>query len=149
MTLTGSASGSTTTDASGNYTFTSLTGGGTYSVTPTKAAYAPGTGMTTADVIITQRQYLGVGTPLTGCRLAAADVTGNSVVDTLDVLGVQRFYLGFSTGTFNTGKYKFNPVSRSYPGIVGNQTAQNYDAFVYGDVSTPYIPRPAESGSQE
>jgi hypothetical protein len=77
----------------------------------------------------------------------AADVTGNSVADTLDVLGVQRFFLGFTTGTFNTGKYQFSPPSRSYSGVITDQTAQNYDAFVYGDVQTPFIPRP--DGSSE
>jgi hypothetical protein len=130
-------------DGSGNYAFTTLISGGNYTVTPTKAAYAPGTGITTADVIVVQRQYLGVGIPLTGCRLTAADVTGNNVVDTLDVLGVQRFFLGFATGTFNTGSYQFNPLSRTYSGVTTDQTAQNYDAFVYGDVTSPYIPRPA------
>jgi hypothetical protein len=142
LTLAGTSSGSTLSDVSGNYFFTSLTAGGSYTVTPSKAAFAPGAGVTTADVIVIQRQYLGTGTPLTGCRLMAADVTGNSVVDTLDVVAVQRFFLGLITGTFNTGKYLFNPVSRSYLGVVSNQANQNYDAFVYGDVSTPFIHRP-------
>jgi hypothetical protein len=145
MLLTGSASGSTTTDGVGGYTLSGLAGGGTYTVTPSKAALPPGTGITTADVIVVQRQYLGVGTPLTGCRLTAADVTGNGVVDTLDVLGVQRFFLGFTTGIFNAGKYLFTPVSRTYPGIVTDQTAQDYDALVFGDVAGGYVHRPESS----
>ena len=42
LTLTGTASGSTLSDGSGNYTFSSLPSGGNYTVTPTKAARVPG-----------------------------------------------------------------------------------------------------------
>jgi hypothetical protein len=144
MTLTGSGSGSTLTDVAGNYTFTGLTSGGSYTVTPTKAARAPGSsGINTTDVIAIQRQFLGVGTPLTGCRLAAADVNGSGTVTTTDVVATQRFFLGLSTGTANVGKYQFNPVSRSYTPLTTNQTGQNYDTIVFGDVTSPYAnPRP-------
>ena len=54
------------------------------------------------------------------------------------MIAVQRFFLGLSTGIANTGKYKFAPVSRSYLEIVGNQTDQNYDTLVYGDVASPF-----------
>ena len=40
MTLTGTTGGSATTDGAGNYSFTGLTSGGNYTVTPTKAALA-------------------------------------------------------------------------------------------------------------
>ncbi len=30
-------------------------------------------------------------------------------------------------------------VSRSYPGIVSDQTAQNYDTLVLGDVAAPFV----------
>ena len=140
MTLTGDLGGSTTTDGSGNYTFSGLTAGGNYTVTPTKAALSPGsTGITTVDVIGIQRHFLNLGTPLSRCRLTAADVNGNNAVDTVDVIAIQRFFLGSSTGIANAGKYKFNPVSRSYPGIVSDQTGQNYDALVFGDVASPYV----------
>ena len=82
MTLTGTSSGSTLTDGSGNYTFSSLPSGGSYTVTPTKAALAPGTGnITTVDVIAVQRHFLATGTSLSGCRLTAADVNGDTLVD--------------------------------------------------------------------
>jgi hypothetical protein len=72
--------------------------------------------------------------------LTAADVNGYTFVDTVDVIAVQRFFLTLSTGIGNTGKYKFNPASRSYPGVVTNQTGQNYDALIFGDVATPFVP---------
>ena len=120
--------------------FSSLPSGGNYIVTPTKAARTPGSdNINTVDVIATQRHFLNIGTPLSGCRLTAADVNGDSSVNTVDVVAMQRFFLGLSTGVANTGKYKFIPVNRTYTVIVSNQTGQNYDALVFGDVAAPFV----------
>jgi dockerin type I repeat protein len=140
LSLTGNASGSTLSDGSGNYQFSSLPSGGSYTVTPTKAALPPGsTGINTVDVVATQRHFLIIGTPLTGCRLTAADVNGDSAVNTVDIVAIQRFFLVLSTGTATVGKYQFTPTSRSYSGIVGDQTAQNYDTLIFGDIAAPYV----------
>ena len=133
-------SGSILSDGSGNYTFSSLLAGGNYTVTPTKAGLVPGsTGINTVDVVAIQRHYLVIGTPLSGCRLTAADVDLNSSVNTIDVIAVQRFFLTLTTGIANTGKYKFNPANRSYPGVVTDQTGQNYDALIFGDVASGFV----------
>jgi len=140
LTLTGDASGSTTSDGSGNYTFSALPSSGNYTVTPSKAGLAPGTaGITTVDVIAVQRHYLTIGTPLSGCRLTAADVNGVGGIDTVDVIATQRFFLGLSTGIANAGKHRFNPVNRSYSGVVSDQTGQNYDVLILGDVASPFV----------
>ena len=145
MTLTGTSSGSTLTNGSGVYTFSSLPSGGNYTVTPTKTALTPGSaGINTVDVVAIQRHVLGLGTPLTGCKLAAADVNPGppAGINTVDVIAVQRFAVGLSTGIANTGKYQFTPTNRSYTGIVTNQTGQNYDTIVFGDVATGFVHRP-------
>jgi len=143
LTLTGSASGSTLSDGSGNYLFSSLASGGSYTVTPTKAALSPGAGgINTIDVIATQRHFLILGTPLSGCQLTAADVNGLSGVNTIDVIAIQRFFLGLSTGISNVGKYQFSPASRSYAPLTGNQTAQDYDTLIFGDVASGFVHRP-------
>jgi hypothetical protein len=142
MTLTGPspAPSSTPTDGAGNYTLSGLTSGGTYTVTPTKAAHIPGSaGINTVDVVAIQRHFLNLGTPLSGCRLTAADVNGNTVIDTVDVVAIQRFYLGQSNGIANTGKYQFSPANRTYTGLVSDQTGQNYDTLVFGDVATTFV----------
>jgi FG-GAP-like repeat/FG-GAP repeat len=139
LTLTGASLGSTLSNGSGFYMFSSLPSGGTYTVTPTKAALTPGSaGINTVDVIAIQRQFLGLGTLLSGCRLTAADVNGDTSIDTIDVVAVQRFFLSLSTGIAKTGKYQFNPVNRTYPGMITNQIGQNYDALVFGDVASPF-----------
>jgi len=143
LTLTGDASGSTLSDGSGNYTFSSLPSGGNYTVTPTLGALTPASaGINTVDVIAVQRHFLILGPPLSGCQLTAADVNLNSSVNTVDVIAIQRFFLGLTTGIAQTGNYKFSPASRTYPGVISNQTGQNYDALIYGDVAAGFVHRP-------
>ena len=89
-------------------------------------------------MIAVQRHFLSIA-PLTGCRLSAANVNGDNMVDTIDVIATQRFFLGLSTGIANVGKYEFHPANRSYPNVVSNQTGQNYDAIIFGDVATPFV----------
>ena len=142
LTLTGDASNSVLSDGSGNYSFTGLASGGNYTVTPTKAARTPGSaGINTVDVVAVQRHFLILGTPLTGCRLMAADVNASGTVNTVDVIAIQRFFLSMTTGLANVGKYQFNPVSRSYTGLVTDQTGQNFDTLIFGDVITPFADR--------
>ena len=69
----------------------------------------------------------------------AANVNGDSSVNTVDVIAIQRFFLGLSTGIANVGQYQFTPASRTYPGIVGDQTGQNYDTLVFGDVASGFV----------
>src|SRR5205814_649930 len=59
-----------------------------------------------------------------------------------DVIAIQRFFLGSSTGIANVGKYQFNPANRIYSGIVSDQTGQNYDTLVFGDVASGFIHGP-------
>jgi len=91
------------------------------------------------DVIAVQRHFLMLGTPLSGCRLTAADVNGDITVNTVDAIAIQRFYLGLTTGTANVGQYRFNPLSRTYTGVGSNQTGQNYDTLVLGDVAAAFV----------
>ena len=149
LTLTGDAGGSTLSDGSGYYQFLSLPSGGSYTVTPSKAARLPGSaGIDTVDVVATQRHFLMIGTPLSGCRLTGADVNGDTLINTIDIVAMQRFFLGGSTGIANVGKYQFTPANRTYPGMVSDQIAQNYDTLVFGDVASGFVHRP-EGQSQD
>jgi len=114
--------------------------GGNYTVTPSMTSLSPGTvGINTIDVVAVQRHFLNLGTPLSGCRLTAADVNGINGVDTVDVIAIQRFFLSLSTGIANVGKYQFNPTNRTYTHPSSNQTNQNYDTLVLGDVVMPFV----------
>ena len=112
-------------------------------MTPTKAARTPGSaGINGVDVLAVQRHFLDIALLPVGCRLTAADVNGDSNINGVDVLAIQRFFLGQTSGTANVGKYQFTPVNRTYPGVTSNQTAQNYDALVFGDVACGFVHRP-------
>jgi hypothetical protein len=147
LTLTGSESGVTLSDSSGNYQLSSLLNGGSYIVTPTKTALTPASaGINTIDAIAVQRYFLVLGTPLSGCKLAAADVNGDTRADTIDAIAIQRFFLGYQTATANVGKYLFSPASRAYPGLNSDQPGQNYDALIFGDVASTFVERPEDGG---
>lgn len=136
-TLTGSASGSTLSDGSGNYQF-SVPSGGNYVVTPTKAAQLPSVaGINTVDALAVQRHFLGI-TLLTGCRLTAGDVNEDSNINTTDIIAIQRFFLGVSSGIANVGSYKFIPANRNYLHPTTDQAGQNYGALIFGDVAAPF-----------
>jgi hypothetical protein len=140
LSLTGDLTASTVTDLSGNYQLSSLVSGGIYTVTPSMAPLAPGSaGIDTVDAVTIQRHFLNLAPIPTGCRLDAADVTGDGQINTVDASAVRRFFLGLSTGTANVGKYRFTPASRSYPGVTSDQTGQNYDTLVLGDVASPFV----------
>ena len=66
-------------------------------------------------------------------------MNGDTAVNTVDVIAIQRFFLGLTTGIANVGKYQFTPASRTYPGVISDQTGQNYDTLVFGDVASPFV----------
>jgi len=112
----------------------------TNTVTPTKAARPAGSqGIDTVDVLSVQRHFLVLGTPLSGCRLIAADCAAPVGITTTDVIAIQRYFLFFTIGIGNVGQYSFTPPNRVYsPPIINDQTGQNYNAVVFGDVSPPF-----------
>jgi hypothetical protein len=113
----------------------------TNTLTPSKAARPPGSnGIDTIDVVAVQRHFLAIGAPLTGCRLTAADCAAPGGITTVDVIAIQRYYLSLTTGIGNVGQYSFNPPSRSYSPPISNQSGQNYDAIVFGDVISRFAP---------
>lgn len=142
LTLTGSASGSILSDAAGGYQFSSLPRGGSYVVTPTVSRLLPGfRGISTVDVVATQRHFLAIANIPAGCARVAADVNGDAAITTADVVAIQRFALGLTSGTANVGKYQFTPASRTYSGLVSNQIGQDYGALVFGDVASSFVYR--------
>ena len=100
-------------------------------------------GIDTVDVVAIQEHVLGL-VSLTGCSLLAGDVNGSSTINTVDVTAVNRFFLGYTNGIANVGKYGFNPPSRSYSGISNDATGQDYTAIVFGDVTSRYVHRPTD-----
>jgi hypothetical protein len=137
--LTGTISATTTTDDSGNYSFTDLPYDGVYTVTPSKARRPPGSpGIDTLDVQKAQALHFAEPPPVLLCDSIAADCAPPVGITTADIIAIQRFFLALSTGIGNVGKYQFSPVSRSYSPLVTDQTEQDFDTVVLGDATLPY-----------
>ena len=143
VTLTRTSSGgdtSTMTDGSGNYLILGVACV-TNIITPSKAGRPPGSdGINTVDVVAVQRHFLSIGTPLSGCHLTAADCAAPVGITTGDVIAIQRYVLALTTGIGNVGQYKFTPPNRIYSPPLSDQSGQNYDAVVFGDVVSPFAP---------
>ena len=69
----------------------------------------------------------------------AADASGLNGVNTVDAIATQKFFLRVNGGTAYAGVYQFTPESRSYSPLTNNQTGQNFDAIVFGDVAAPFV----------
>jgi len=106
MTLTGTSSGSTTTDVSGNYSFTGLKKG-TYTVTPSKSGYsfAP----PSSTVIISEASVAGVNFT---CTPPTFSISGTVSGDTKAGVTMSLFgCVSATTITDASGNYSFRGLS--------------------------------------
>lgn len=119
----------------GNYLLAGLTDGAGYTVTPTKTTHV--NGITAFDATLVLRCVAaGGGCVLTTNQRRAADSDGDSGVTAFDATQILRYVAanGANANTGQAGTWKFDPVNRSYPGLVTNPTGQDYTAFLIGDV---------------
>jgi hypothetical protein len=138
LNLSGDGSGSAQTDNSGNYQLNSIAAGN-YTLIPAGLRDLmpvidpkPDTG----DAQLVQAHFQSGGTLLTGCQELAAHVTGNMTVDVGDALAIQQFFANNPLAPNNgTGKWRFMPAQRTYTPLSSDQSNQNYDSYVLGDVT--------------
>ena len=155
ITVTGSASGSVQTDGLGRYTLPGLPVGGSYTITPTSAAYTFNPSNRALDPSQTQGDLLGVDfttasqaftisgqaraadnlTPLAGVNLTLAR-TGQPNVQT--TTGADGFYTlpvaaGASyTVTASKAGVGFTQPTLSFPNVGANQKDANFTASAAG-----------------
>jgi uncharacterized repeat protein (TIGR01451 family) len=155
VTLSGTQSATTTTDANGNYSFANLTAGGTYTVTPALANYtfAPPSQTfenlnvnQTANFEATRNSFI-IGGQVTqgGNALSGVTITlsgTQSGTATTDANGNYSFAVpagGNYTVTPSRENFVFTPRSQTFENLSSNQTAD----FVGRQVSllgpTPYV----------
>lgn len=118
----------TETDVDGRYSFAVIAGTGTdpHTVTPSHAALIPpDPHIDTGDVLSILLHFLAGGNGLV-CP-EAGDVNEDGRVTTIDVVGVQRFFLGHPDAIGATGQYRFTPLIPS---------AYDFSARILGDVSS-------------
>lgn len=154
VTLSGGQSGSTTTDASGNYSFAGLPSTNNYTVTPSKTSYTFNpvsrtynnllANQTTAHFAGTLVTYAISGHIQDGSSAVISGVTvtlsdGQSCSTTTDASGNYSFAnlpsgLNYTLTPSMTG-YKFSPTSLLYNNLSANQTAAHFT----GTAATPNV----------
>jgi len=135
LNATGSIPLSNLTDANGLYSITGF-GAGAYTITPTKTNQV--NGISNLDASRVAQHIVGL-TVLNANQLIAADTSGNGTIGSLDAAYIAQFIASIANPGI-TGRWKFLPVSRSYPNVITNQTDQDFSAILVGDVTGNWNP---------
>jgi hypothetical protein len=153
VTLSGGASGTTTTDANGNYSFTSLAAEASYTVTPSKTNYsftpasrtltnlsANQTANFTAGLV--SYSITGTITDANNAGLSGVTVSlsgSASASTTTDANGNYSFPVVTAAGSYTVTPakqfYTFTPQNRSFTNLSANQTANFSAALVAFSIS--------------
>jgi hypothetical protein len=125
VSLTGSSTQTTTTDAQGNYAFSGLTAGGSYVITPLKDI-GDKNGVTGGDLVAIQRHILAL-TPLgSPYKRIAADANNTQGITGGDLVSIQRLILSLDSTLLANQSWRFvekswtfanpsNPWATSFP----------------------------------
>ncbi len=146
----GSVNVSTTTANNGTYTLSGM-GAGAYTVTPTKTGEDFGA-LTGNDSAVIAQFVVGL-VSLNANQQTVADVSGAGGITSFDAALIARYVVALP-GSGSSGTWRFIPVSRSYPNVNSNQTAQDYSALLMGDVTGSWLnpagtrPAAARGGSK-
>ena len=126
----GTVIATTTTNGSGNYSFTGVADGN-YSLEA--STDKPWGGVSAADVLLFKK-HIGNITPLYGIFLASGDVNGSGSLSASDVLLIKKRIITL-VNSFTVGDWLFNnqPVA-----VSGNDITQNFNGIVYGDANASY-----------
>jgi hypothetical protein len=147
MTLTSATypTQTTVTDLNGDYTFTGLPSGNTYTVTPSKLDDL--NNIESLDASNAARYVAGLDLPTTSQR-TAADADGDGILTSYDAALIARYAAGLPDHGI-VGTWKFVPVNRIYVLLNANQTNQNYVGVLVGDTSGNWAAsRPAGPASE-
>jgi hypothetical protein len=134
MTLTGTGGFITqtaTTGSSGNYSFTGIPAGNTYTLTPSKTGAV--NGLESFDASFVARFVAGLDTP-TANQVIAGDADGDGILTSFDASLIARYVAGLPNfGSVST--WKFVPGNRMYASLGGNQMNQDFTAILVGEIS--------------
>lgn len=135
----GTTIASATTNTSGNYSFTAFTSGNyQMTITPTNAWG----GVNSTDALNVLRHFAQIE-PLTGMKLAAADVNKSATVNGTDAMLIMRRFAGSIT-SFPSGDYLYHSDTVI---ISGSTVTNNIKMLCFGDVDASYAPAKKSSGA--
>ncbi len=128
----GAVIASTTTNASGNYSFAGVPNG-TYTISATTGK-AWG-GVSASDVLLFKKHIAGI-TSLTGIFLASGDVNGSGGLSASDVLLIKK-RIATITNSFSVGDWLFNNIPVT---VSNNNVTLDFNGLCYGDANASYTP---------
>lgn len=114
VSLTGSASATTSTNASGYYAFNNLTPGGSYTVTPEKDVFHLN-GVSVADAILLSKHILGLQPLGSPYKMIAGDVNNDKKLTTIDLIHLRKLILAIDTAFVANTSWRFVWAGYDFP----------------------------------
>lgn len=114
VSLTGSASETTSTDANGYYEFNNLTPGGNYTISPEKDVF-PLNGVSVADVILLSKHILGLQPLGSPYKMIAGDVNNDRKLTTIDLIHLRKLILAIDTAFVANTSWRFVWADYTFP----------------------------------
>jgi len=127
VSLTGSASETTSTDANGYYEFNNLTLGGNYTISPEKDVF-PLNGVSVADVILLSKHILGLQPLGSPYKMIAGDVNNDKKLTTIDLIHLRKLILAIDTAFVANTSWRFVWADYIFP----VPTNPWFEAFIEG-----------------
>ena len=128
----GTVIGTSTTNATGNYSFNNIPNGN-YNIEATTGK--PWGGVTALDVLLYKKHIANLES-LSGIYLAAGDVNASGDLTAIDVLYMRK-RIAAIISSFPAGDWLFNNVPFT---ISGSNLVQDFYGIVYGDANGSYVP---------
>lgn len=124
------------TAADGAYSFTNIPAGANYTLTPSKIGDP--VGISAFDASLAARFAAGI-IPLSADQQIAADASDNGAVAAFDASLIARTAANIPNVSI-TGTWKFSQPALAITNLSSNQTNQNLNALLVGDVSGNWTP---------
>ncbi len=130
--LSGDDNQTTTTNSAGEYTFSNLTIGGSYTIDPRKDTN-PRNGLTPLDVILSF-QGLTLQNPLSDLAEIAGNVSPSTPLNVTDLVISRRLQLFYLSSFPDVDSWEFSPSDLTLDNIQGDIINQNFIGLKMGDV---------------
>ncbi len=124
-----------TTDNTGNYAVR-VPSGSSLTLTPSKSGEV--NGISSFDAALVAQCVVGI-TQCTSCQRTAGDASNDGSLSSFDASLIARYVAGLPN-TGGVGTWEFVPPSYSFSALSSDQTNQNFNAVLIGDVSGNWTP---------
>ncbi len=111
--LGGSASATTQTDASGNFTFPNLAAGSNLTITPVRDTFDTN-GVTSFDLVLISKHLLGLESFDSPWKIVASDANSSNGVTTFDIVEIRKTILGLYPGYPGNTSWRFFPATTTF-----------------------------------